>query len=72
MISIVRKRNRAFEFTTDYCCGFLFSLISMMIILPIYGVELTSGELISISGWLTTANAVKRHVLNNVYDNRND
>lgn len=69
------KRNSAFEAATNVAIGYLVSVLANVLILPLFGYNVTIGDSLAIGLAFTAVSLVRSYVLRRVFnrlDKRDD
>ena len=62
------KRNSAFEAATNVIIGYLVSVLANVLILPLFGYNVTIGDSFAIGLAFTVASLVRSYVLRRIFN----
>lgn len=62
------KRNSAFEATTNVAIGYLVSVLANVLILPLFGYNVTIGDSFAIGLAFTIVSLVRSYVLRRIFN----
>jgi acetyltransferase-like isoleucine patch superfamily enzyme len=62
------KRNSAFEATTNVAIGYLVSVLANVLILPLFGYNVTIGDSFAIGLAFTVVSLVRSYVLRRIFN----